>query len=249
MYRQHTTEHTFKRPEYQIWTVNHLPTETSNDRVFSSADIKTAFLALDAESSLLTNFNGWNGKKCLSVALVYQLEFQRRIDENIEGLEDVKAIADGSLIWDDGEGIEETIASHGKRLLAMLERCQLTQRGHPIQYASRKIINWHWKTLQPNWERYANYCIFLTRFHTYTYGREVTFYNHHKPLDAVLKKPAKNNPVRLQRIMGYDVEFKYVKGKDLLIADALNRSQMNNKTQARSNKRLKRQDWFIKIRA
>jgi len=72
---------------------------------------------------------------------VYQLEFQRRIDENIEGLEDVKAIADGSLIWDDGEGIEETIASHGKRSLAMLEGCQLTQRGQPIQYASRKIIN------------------------------------------------------------------------------------------------------------
>lgn len=87
---------------------------------------------------------------------------------------------------------------------------------------------------------------FLTRFHTYTYGREVTFYNHYRPLAAVLKKPVENNPVRLQRIlcriMGYDVEFKYVKGKDLLIADALNRSQMNNKTEARSNKRLKLQD-------
>ena len=56
---------------------------------------------------------------------------------------------------------------------------------------------------------------FLTRFHTYTYGREVTFYNHYRPLAAVLKKPVENNPVRLQRmicrIMGCDVEFKYVK--------------------------------------
>ena len=42
-------------------------------------------------------------------------EFQRRIDENLEGLEGVKAIADDILIWGDE-------ASHDKRLLALLER-------------------------------------------------------------------------------------------------------------------------------
>ena len=69
----------------------------------------------------------------------------------------------------------------------------------------------------------------LTRFYIYTYGRKVTIYNDHKPLAAVLKKPITDSPVRLQqmlcRIMGYDVEFKFVKGKDLLIADALSRSE------------------------
>ena len=53
----------------------------------------------------------------------------------------------------------------------------------------------------------------LTRFHT-----QVTVYNDHKPLAAVLKKPVEDNPVILQRmlcrIMGYDVEFKYVKGRE-----------------------------------
>ena len=57
----------------------------------------------------------------------------------------------------------------------------------------------------------------------------MTVYNDHKPLAAVLKKPVEDNPVRLQRmlcrIMGYDVEFKYVKGKDLFIADALSKFQ------------------------
>ena len=38
-------------------------------------------------------------------------EFQRRIDENLEGLEGVKAIADDILIWGDGENIEEATAS------------------------------------------------------------------------------------------------------------------------------------------
>ena len=45
-------------------------------------------------------------------------EFQRRIDENLDGLEVVKAIADDILIWGDGENIEDATASHDKRLLA-----------------------------------------------------------------------------------------------------------------------------------
>ena len=48
-------------------------------------------------------------------------EFQKRSDENLEGLEGVKAIADDILIWGDGENIEEATASHDKRLVALLE--------------------------------------------------------------------------------------------------------------------------------
>ena len=36
-------------------------------------------------------------------------EFQRRIDENLEGLEDVKAIADDILIWGDHGDTTEKI--------------------------------------------------------------------------------------------------------------------------------------------
>ena len=49
----------------------------------------------------------------------------------------------------------------------------------------------------------------------------MTVYNDHKPLAAVLKKPVEDKPVRLQlmlcSIMGYDVEFKYVKAKTSLL--------------------------------
>ena len=72
----------------------------------------------------------------------------------------------------------------------------------------------------------------LTRFHINTYGRTVTVYNDLKPLAAIRKKPVEDNPVRLQRmlcrIMGCDLEFNYVKGKDLLTADALSRSPTMN---------------------
>ena len=82
----------------------------------------------------------------------------------------------------------------------------------------------------------------LTRFHTYTYGRKVTVYNDHKPLTAVLKRPVGENPIRLQRmlcrIMGYDFDFKYIKGKDLLIADALSRSHTTNHTRSQSEEEI-----------
>ena len=46
------------------------------------------------------------------------------MDENLEGLDGVKAIADDILIWGDGEIIEEATASHEKCLLTFLERCK-----------------------------------------------------------------------------------------------------------------------------
>ena len=51
-------------------------------------------------------------------------EFQRRIDENLEGLEGAKTIAEDILVWGDGETIEEATVSHDKRLLTLLERCK-----------------------------------------------------------------------------------------------------------------------------
>ena len=50
-------------------------------------------------------------------------EFQRIIDENLGGLEGVKAIVDDILIWGDDDNFEEATASHDKKLLAFLKRC------------------------------------------------------------------------------------------------------------------------------
>ena len=51
-------------------------------------------------------------------------EFQRIIDENVGGLEGVKAAVNDILIWDDDDSFEEAPASHDKKLLALLKRCQ-----------------------------------------------------------------------------------------------------------------------------
>ena len=368
-----------KRTEYPIPTVDNLLTEIGNAKVFTLADIKSAFwhVPLDEASSLLTTFNTplgrmkWN-RMPFGINVAPE-EFQRRIDENLEGLEGVKAIADDILIWGDGDTTEKATANHDKRLLALLERCQqkniklnkekfqlrktelsymgvvltahgvkpdpkkqdciqsmpaptnkdevrrllgmitylsrfsenlsttsdplrtllrkdtafiweaneqrafdqlkelisnapllkyfnptervevqvdasstglgacLMQGGQPIHYASRALTDTERRYSQIEKEM-LSIVYGLTRFHTYTYGRKVTVYNDHKPLAAVLKKPVADNPVRLQRmlcrIMGYDLEFKYVKGKDLLIADTLSRLQTTNQNRSKSEQEI-----------
>ena len=117
----------------------------------------------------------------------------------------------------------------------------LMQGGQPVQYASRALTETEKRYSQIEKEMLS--VVFgLTRFHTYTYGRKVTVHNDHKPLAAVLKRPVGENPIRLQRmlcrIMGYDLDFKYIKGKDLLIADALSRSHTINHTHSQSEEEI-----------
>ena len=106
-----------KRSEYPIPTVDHLRTEISNAKVFKLADIKSAFwhVPLDEPSSLLTTFSTpvgrmkWN-RMPFGISVAPE-EFQRRIDESLEGLEGTKAIADDILIWGDGNTIEEATSN------------------------------------------------------------------------------------------------------------------------------------------
>ena len=112
------------------------------------------------------------------------------------------------------------------------------QGGQPVQYALTETE----KRYSQIEKEMLSVVFGLTRFHTYTYGRKVTVHNDHKPLAAVLKRPVGENPIRLQRmlcrIMGYDLDFKYIKGKDLLIADALSRSHTTNHTRSQSEEEI-----------
>jgi len=92
----------------------------------------------------------------------------------------------------------------------------LMQGGQPVQYASRALTETENRYSQIEKEM-LSVVFSLTRLDTYTYRRKVTVYNDHKPLAAVLKRPVGENPIRLQRmlcrIMGYDLDFKYIKQK------------------------------------
>ncbi|RUS90003.1 hypothetical protein EGW08_002270 [Elysia chlorotica] len=103
----------------------------------------------------------------------------------------------------------------------------LLQKGVPIEYASRSLTKTQQKWAQIEKETLA--VVFgLERFHQYTYGRQVTIENDHKPLETILNKPLGQAPKRLQNLMmrinRYSIKFQFVPGKDLKLADALSRA-------------------------
>ena len=117
---------------------NHYPTPTIDDvmpkltkaRVFSVADAKDGFLqvSLDGESSYITTFYTPFGLyRWLRMPFGIKSapeEFQRRLDERLEGLENVAVIVDDILIYGTGETNEEAEKSHDDALIALLERCR-----------------------------------------------------------------------------------------------------------------------------
>jgi hypothetical protein len=102
------------------------------------------------------------------------------------------------------------------------------QNERPVAYASR--------TLSPAEANYANIEREMLaviwgceKFHEYLYGQaDIIVESDHKPLEALWKKPVANAPPRIQRWMirlqKYDVHIKYVRGKEMHIADALSRA-------------------------
>ena len=72
----------------------------------------------------------------------------------------------------------------------------------------------------------------LEKFNQFTYGRHVTIYSDHKPLEAILKKPLAHAPRRLQgmimRLQKYDFDVHYERGKNMHIADLLSRTYLSN---------------------
>ncbi|CAB3995988.1 Hypothetical predicted protein [Paramuricea clavata] len=103
----------------------------------------------------------------------------------------------------------------------------LMQDGKPIEYASRALT-----PAERNWaqiEKETLAVVFgLERFDQYTYGRKVIVQNDHNPLTSILKKPLSQIPKRLQALMlrvhRYDIEFHYIQGSQLVIADTLSRA-------------------------
>ena len=105
----------------------------------------------------------------------------------------------------------------------------IMQEGKPIAFSS--------KTLSPCERRYANIERELLailwgaqKFHTFVYGRRVIVETDHKPLEAIFKKALNECPPRLQRMLlkltKYDLDVRYVPGKQQAISDCLSRAPL-----------------------
>ena len=91
-------------------------------KLFSLAYIKSAFLACTIRwrkphaDKLLADECLWH--QCSTWRI------SEKSDENLRGLEGIKAIVDDILIWGDDDSFEEATATHDKKLLALLKRSQ-----------------------------------------------------------------------------------------------------------------------------
>ncbi|XP_065941318.1 retrovirus-related Pol polyprotein from transposon 297 [Magallana gigas] len=103
----------------------------------------------------------------------------------------------------------------------------LLQNGQPVAYASRALTETQQRYAQIEREMLA--VIYgCEKFHHYIYGRSITIETDHKPLLAIHRKPLYQATPRLQRMLmrlqRYDVQLKYVPGKEMFISDALSRA-------------------------
>ena len=103
----------------------------------------------------------------------------------------------------------------------------MIQEDQPIAYASRALSGA--ETRYSTIEKEMLAVVFaLEKWHQFTYGRHVTIYSDHKPLQAISKKPLDKAPKRLQgmllRALAYDIDIIYRQGKQMYLADTLSRA-------------------------
>ena len=107
----------------------------------------------------------------------------------------------------------------------------IMQDGKPVAFGS--------KTLAICERRYANIERELLaivwgaqKFHTYVYGRRVIVETDHKSLESIFRKLLNDAPPRLQRMLlkltKYDLDVRYVPGKQQVISDCLSRAPISD---------------------
>ena len=119
-----------KRSHYPLPVIEDILPELTDVKVFSKADLKDGFLQiqLDEESSKLTTFQTpWGRYRYFRMPFGISPApecFQKKLDQNLEGLNGVYKIADDILITGRGSSMNEAVNDHDANLLKLLDRCR-----------------------------------------------------------------------------------------------------------------------------
>lgn len=103
------------------------------------------------------------------------------------------------------------------------------QEGQPVTYASKSLTK-----AEQNYSQIAKELLAqvfgMEHNQQYVYGRKVTLWTDHKPLEIIAKKPLAAAPKHLERLMmrltQCDVEIKYRRGPEMYLADTLSRAYL-----------------------
>ena len=128
----------------------------------------------------------------------------------------------------------------------------LTQNNKPIAYASRALTETQ-KRYAPIEQELLAVVLGCHKFHQYIYGKQVTVYSDHKPLENIIKKPFHVTPPRLQRMLlnlqKYDINLLYLSGKEHVLADTMSRAHLQETAEEIAEKELNAQIHMIKENA
>ena len=131
------------RNRYPTPTIEDVAPRLTKARVFSVADAKDGFtqVELDEPSSLLTTFWTPFGRyRWLRMPFGISSapeEFQRRLDECLEGLQNIEVIHDDIVCYGSGDTDEEAVKSHDEAFKALLDRCR--QKGVKLNKTKLKF--------------------------------------------------------------------------------------------------------------
>ena len=143
-----TINKAIKRPKYTIPTIEEKLPVLTKAKVFTIVDVSEAFhtIVLDDELSLLTTFQGPNGRYCYN-RMPFRIasgpeEYQRRQHEFLDGLCGVINIADDICVFGCGDTKEEADIDHNRNLTNLLEKCSkydLRRSAKKLQFKSPSV--------------------------------------------------------------------------------------------------------------
>ena len=132
-----------KRNNYPTPTIDDISPDLAKAKVFSVVDAKDGFLqvALDEPSSYLTTFwtpfGRYRWKRMPFGIKSASEEFQRRLDECLEGLQNISVIADDIIVYGCGDSQAEAEANHDNAIESLLKRCR--ERGLKLNEKKMKF--------------------------------------------------------------------------------------------------------------
>ena len=155
--------------------------------------------------------------------------FEKQHEVSVQTLQKLITTAPVLKYFDPTKPTQISSDFSGEGLGALLEQ-QIDDVWHPVAYASR--------TLTPAEHNYSplegetlSIVFACERFHEYLYGRKFQACNDHQPLRSVFRKPLHKTPPRLQRflmrLMKYDFQLEYVKGRYMTVCDTFSRAAVD----------------------
>jgi len=119
-----------ERSHYPLPLIEEILPELADVKVFSKADLKDGFLQiqLDEESSkITTSQTPWG--RYIYLRMPFGISpapecFQRKLDQNLEGIEGIYKVADDIIITVRGTSKDDAVKNHDANLPKLLKRCR-----------------------------------------------------------------------------------------------------------------------------